>query len=254
MRYLAAIESEAAAGIALRVEVDHENGFTGQGQIRGEVDHGRGLADAALLVGAGDDLTHSGPHFGRRHVQILAFWAVFRASGLFRGAARGPLASGAETRVPTQVPYRSTLRRGLSARYRGLRRARGVGAWQQSQGPSPPSPSSGVASRSGLPSPPSLSSGVASSTFVGPEALPGTRSSRRRPGSPGLRLCSRAPGDGPGRRVGSGGIATRNSWFGDPTHKGGPAFQVSTAATLEDWHRPGPRTEAPSLRLGAERP
>ena len=80
--YLATLKAEAAGGVALRIEVDDENCVAGQGQIRGQVDYGRGLADATLLVGAGDDLTHSGPHFGRRHVQILAFWAVFRASGL----------------------------------------------------------------------------------------------------------------------------------------------------------------------------
>jgi hypothetical protein len=50
-----AADAEAGAGIALRVEVDDEHPMPGRGKRRREVDRRRGLADAALLVGDGDD-------------------------------------------------------------------------------------------------------------------------------------------------------------------------------------------------------
>jgi hypothetical protein len=72
---LAAIETEAAGGVALRIQVDHQDRVSGEGKVRRKIYNGGGLADATLLVGAGDDLAHSGPQFGHRHGQILAFGA-----------------------------------------------------------------------------------------------------------------------------------------------------------------------------------
>ena len=43
------------AGVALGVDVDDQDPQTGLGQRRGDVDRGRGLADAALLVGDGEN-------------------------------------------------------------------------------------------------------------------------------------------------------------------------------------------------------
>jgi hypothetical protein len=54
-----AIEAEAARGIALWIEVDDENPLSGECEIGREIDHRRGLTDAALLVGTGDRLAHS---------------------------------------------------------------------------------------------------------------------------------------------------------------------------------------------------
>ena len=51
-----ALLSDAAGEIALGIDVDEEHALFGERQRRGEVDGGRGLADAALLVGDGDDL------------------------------------------------------------------------------------------------------------------------------------------------------------------------------------------------------
>ena len=42
-------------GIALRVEVDEEHRMAGGGECRAEIDRRRGLADAALLVGDGQN-------------------------------------------------------------------------------------------------------------------------------------------------------------------------------------------------------
>jgi hypothetical protein len=48
-------DTEARAGIALRVEVDDQNPAASGTEGSGEVDRGRGLADAAFLVGNGED-------------------------------------------------------------------------------------------------------------------------------------------------------------------------------------------------------
>jgi len=64
---LAAIQPKAACGVALGVKIDYENGVSGEGQVGSQVDYRGGLTDATLLVGAGDDLAHSGPHFGGRN-------------------------------------------------------------------------------------------------------------------------------------------------------------------------------------------
>ena len=49
---------EAGRGIGLRVEVDDERPLAGLREARGEVDGGRRLADAALLVGQGVNPGH----------------------------------------------------------------------------------------------------------------------------------------------------------------------------------------------------
>ena len=61
------VESEAARGVSLGVEVDDEDPLTCDGQEGCQVDHRGGLADAALLVRAGDRLAHSGTHSERTH-------------------------------------------------------------------------------------------------------------------------------------------------------------------------------------------
>ena len=43
------------AGIALRVEIDDKAALAGRGQGRAEIDRGRGLTDAALLISDGQD-------------------------------------------------------------------------------------------------------------------------------------------------------------------------------------------------------
>ena len=49
------VDAEAGRGVALRIEVDDEHPLADGGEGGGEVDRGRRLADAALLVGDGDD-------------------------------------------------------------------------------------------------------------------------------------------------------------------------------------------------------
>ena len=50
-----ALQADAAREVGLRVEIDEEDALLGHGEGGREVDGGRGLADAALLVGDGDD-------------------------------------------------------------------------------------------------------------------------------------------------------------------------------------------------------
>ena len=45
-----AVDAETGGSVALRIEVDDENALADRSQRRAEVDRGRGLADAALLV------------------------------------------------------------------------------------------------------------------------------------------------------------------------------------------------------------
>ena len=54
MRRLA-LDAEAGRGVALRIEVDDQHVLADGGQRGAEIDRGRGLADAALLVGDGED-------------------------------------------------------------------------------------------------------------------------------------------------------------------------------------------------------
>ena len=50
-----AAESEAGGGVALRVEIDEQDGLAGGAEGGGEVDAGCGFADSAFLVGNGQD-------------------------------------------------------------------------------------------------------------------------------------------------------------------------------------------------------
>ena len=52
-----ALQAEAAGGVALRIDVDEEDGVAGEREGGGEVDGRGGLADAALLVGDGYHLS-----------------------------------------------------------------------------------------------------------------------------------------------------------------------------------------------------
>ena len=49
-----AVDAEAGGGIALGVEIDDQNPFADRGERGAEIDGGRGLADAPLLVGDGE--------------------------------------------------------------------------------------------------------------------------------------------------------------------------------------------------------
>ena len=51
---------DAAGEVALGVDIDKKDAAAGKRQRRGQVDGGRGFADAALLIGDGDDAGHSG--------------------------------------------------------------------------------------------------------------------------------------------------------------------------------------------------
>jgi hypothetical protein len=48
-------DTETAGGIALGVGIDHQDAYVVDSQGGGEVDGGRGFADAALLVGNCED-------------------------------------------------------------------------------------------------------------------------------------------------------------------------------------------------------
>ncbi len=50
-----AIDAEAGRGIALGIEVDDQHPLADRGERGAEIDGGRGLADAALLIGDGKD-------------------------------------------------------------------------------------------------------------------------------------------------------------------------------------------------------
>ena len=50
-----ALLTDAAGEVALRIDVDEEDAPLGEGERGGEVDGGGGFADAAFLVGDGDD-------------------------------------------------------------------------------------------------------------------------------------------------------------------------------------------------------
>ena len=56
------VDAKSARGVALRVKIDHEHAVAREGQVAGQIDNRRGLSDAALLVGTGDRLAHSGGH------------------------------------------------------------------------------------------------------------------------------------------------------------------------------------------------
>ncbi len=62
---VAAVDAEAGRGVALRIEVDDQHALADRGQRRAEIDRRGGLADAALLVGEGQDARMARRH-GRR--------------------------------------------------------------------------------------------------------------------------------------------------------------------------------------------
>ena len=84
------IDAEAGRGVALRVEIDDQHVLADGGERRAEIDRGRGLADAALLVGEREharsrvigSMGRSWPaSCGRiivKHVQLLPNWLTFR--------------------------------------------------------------------------------------------------------------------------------------------------------------------------------
>src|SRR5690606_948895 len=55
---VALVDAAAHGGVALGVEIDQQHPLGRGGQRGGQVDCGGGLADAALLVGNGDDAGH----------------------------------------------------------------------------------------------------------------------------------------------------------------------------------------------------
>jgi len=55
------VDTQRGGGIALRVEVDHQDTAAMQGKRGGKVDRGRGLAHPALLVGDHHDAGLFGP-------------------------------------------------------------------------------------------------------------------------------------------------------------------------------------------------
>ena len=52
------LDAQPAGGVALRIEIDEQHLGAGLGEAGGDVDGGGRLADAALLVGDGDDASH----------------------------------------------------------------------------------------------------------------------------------------------------------------------------------------------------
>ena len=52
---VAAVDAEPGRGVALRIEIDDQHALADGGQRGAEIDRGRGLADAALLVGERQD-------------------------------------------------------------------------------------------------------------------------------------------------------------------------------------------------------
>ena len=55
-----ALLADAAGEVALGIDVDEQHALSGERQRGREVDGGRGFADAALLIGDGDDAGHIG--------------------------------------------------------------------------------------------------------------------------------------------------------------------------------------------------
>ncbi len=52
------VQTDAAAGVALRIHVHQQRPLFGDRQGSGEIDGGRRLADSALLIGDGHDMSH----------------------------------------------------------------------------------------------------------------------------------------------------------------------------------------------------
>ena len=62
------VETEPARGVALRIKVNDKDPAPVERQIGSEIDDSCGLADAALLVRASDDVAHSTAEAVRIHV------------------------------------------------------------------------------------------------------------------------------------------------------------------------------------------
>ena len=90
---------EAGRGVALRVEVDHQHPVAERRQRGAEVDRGGRLADAALLVGDGDDM-----RFGRGSDTSVAPISTIAASGSVR-LAMDRCGRTANARRPRRSPY-----------------------------------------------------------------------------------------------------------------------------------------------------
>ncbi len=54
----AAVDADAAGGVALRIDVEEQHTLFGGGERGGQIDRRRCFADAALLIGNGDDFSH----------------------------------------------------------------------------------------------------------------------------------------------------------------------------------------------------
>ncbi len=61
---VAGVHPQPGGGVALRVEIDHQGAVAELGQGRSQVDRGGGLADAALLIGDGEDAEAGDPRPG----------------------------------------------------------------------------------------------------------------------------------------------------------------------------------------------
>ena len=57
----ALVDADAARGVALRIDVRKQHPLSGSPQRRRQIDRGRGLADAALLIDHRNDLCHVSP-------------------------------------------------------------------------------------------------------------------------------------------------------------------------------------------------
>ena len=77
--------SESTRGVALRIEVDDQHPAALERQVGGKVDDGRGLADAAFLVRACDDVAQSTAEGVRIHVVRF-----YRKGPLIAGSERSP--------------------------------------------------------------------------------------------------------------------------------------------------------------------
>src|SRR5262249_20180246 len=95
-----AIDAEAGRSVALRIEIDDEDALTDRGKRGAELDCGRGLADAALLVGDGDDPPRPGRLLGLRQDDPVGV-------KLGCGCRRGNVGHNAieRVRIAARAPY-----------------------------------------------------------------------------------------------------------------------------------------------------
>ena len=57
-----AVDAKAGRGVALRIEIEDQHGLADGGECGAQIDRGRGLADAALLVGDGENARRLAGH------------------------------------------------------------------------------------------------------------------------------------------------------------------------------------------------